>query len=254
MTVVWRPSERMVAWAMPYSYPQALDRRVASSVIRHLIPGALALAGAAGYINSVALGFFRTPVSHMTGAISYLGLDLAEGRMADLRASLTIVVGFLGGAVLAGAMIGAKKLLPGRRYGFAMVFEGLLLALATTLLVTRHRLGLPVVAMACGLQNAVASSYCGLVIRTTHVTGLVTDVGVMLGQALRHQQVEWRKLGFLAGLFLAFGTGGWIGAVVDLRLGPVALAVPAAGFVLAGAVFWWLAHLGRLRVQPACAA
>ncbi len=33
--------------------------------IRHLLPGAAALAGVAGYTNSVMLGFFHAPVSHM---------------------------------------------------------------------------------------------------------------------------------------------------------------------------------------------
>ena len=51
--------------------------------LRHLLPGAAALAGTAGYVNSVSLGFFHTPISHMTGAISHLGLDLAEGGRRD---------------------------------------------------------------------------------------------------------------------------------------------------------------------------
>src|SRR5207249_1996030 len=46
--------------------------------LKHLLPGALAMAGTAGYVNSVVLGFFHSPVSHMTGAVSRLGLDIAE--------------------------------------------------------------------------------------------------------------------------------------------------------------------------------
>lgn len=240
----------MVQWArpvMPYSHPQPIDRRTAISQIRHLVPGALALALTAGYINSVVLGFFHTPVSHMTGAVSHLGLDLAEGHFADARASTAILIGFVGGAVLAGLMVGAQQLMPGRRFGVALLVEGVLLGAATWLLATRHRWGLPAVATACGLQNAMSSSYCGLVIRTTHVTGLVTDVGVMLGQALRHRKAEWGKVGFLAALFAAFGIGGWVGAVVDLRLGPPALAFPALGCTVAGVVLWWLAHHGHFR-------
>jgi uncharacterized membrane protein YoaK (UPF0700 family) len=149
--------------------------------IRHLLPGAVALAGTAGFVNTVMLGFFHSPVSHMTGAVSHLGIDIAEGKLRDAWASLSIIIGFVIGAMGAGILVGAWKLVPNRAYGVALMAEGGLLGIATALLNAQHRLALPAVAMACGLQNAMASSYCGLLIRTTHVTGVVTDIGVILG-------------------------------------------------------------------------
>jgi uncharacterized membrane protein YoaK (UPF0700 family) len=207
----------------------------------------------AGFINSTALGFFHTPVSHMTGAVSRLGIDLHGGHREDAFASLGIILGFLVGAMLAGLMVGALKLVPSRRYGVALMVEGALLSMATGLLIAQHRLGLPAVAMACGLQNAMASSYCGLMIRTTHVTGVVTDIGVMLGHWLRHRQIEFWKLGFLASLFGAFGLGGWIGVIADDRFGPAALGVPAVGCTLAGAIFWFVTHRGLVDLMQEAA-
>ena len=87
---------------MPYSHPQKIDRQTAFRQVRHLLPGALLLTANAGFINAVVLGFFRTPVSHMTGAISHLGLDLANNRERDALASGSIVLGFLGGAIVYG--------------------------------------------------------------------------------------------------------------------------------------------------------
>ena len=87
---------------MPYSHPQPINRAQALREVRHLLPGALLFAGLAGYVNAVAVGFFRTPVSHMTGAVSHLGVDLAEARGWDSLASFSIVLGFLAGAVVAG--------------------------------------------------------------------------------------------------------------------------------------------------------
>jgi uncharacterized membrane protein YoaK (UPF0700 family) len=229
---------------MPYSHSQPIDRNLAHRNLRHLLPGACLLTATAGYINSAVLGFYRTPVSHMTGAVSHLGLDVAEGRKADALASLSSVVGFVLGALLAGLMIGAWKLVPGRRYGAAMMIEGALLALATGLLAGQSRLGLPAVAMACGLQNAMASSYCGLMIRTTHVTGTVTDIGVMLGHWIRHRQIQGWKLRFLCLLVLSFGVGGWIGAMAELKYGLRCLGIAAAGTTLAGGVFWFVTHRG----------
>lgn len=229
---------------MPSSRPTSFDAKEAHRRIRHLLPGAMAFAGTAGYVNSVALGFFHTPVSHMTGAISHLGLDLSERRMSDAGASASIIVGFILGAMLAGILIGAWKLIPGRRYGVALMVQGGLLGIASWLIHQHDRLGLSVVAMSCGLQNAMTTSYCGLLIRTTHMTGMVTDIGLMIGHWIRHRQVEGWKLQFLTFVFLAFGAGCWMGAILDLRYGPGCLAIAAAGCVVAGGIFWFVTHRG----------
>ena len=218
---------------MPYSHPQPIDKQDVLRKIRHMLPGAAALAGAAGYINSVSLGFFHTPVSHMTGAVSRMGLDAVEGRWRDTLASFSIVLGFIIGAALAGVIVGAWKLVPGRSYGVAMMIEGVLLSLA--------------LAMSCGLQNAMTSSYCGLIIRTTHVTGLVTDIGVMFGHWLRHRQVQAWKIRFLFIILLSFTVGGVIGAMADLRFGPVCLVVPAAGALIGGGIYWGMHHYGLVQ-------
>ncbi len=238
---------------MPYSHPQPIDKQDILLKIRHMLPGATALAGAAGYINSVSLGFFHTPVSHMTGAVSRMGLDAVEGRWRDTLASLSILAGFILGATLCGVIVGAWKLVPGRSYGIAMMIEGLLLALACALLIFKTRWALPVLAMSCGLQNAMTSSYCGLIIRTTHVTGLVTDIGVMLGHWLRHRQVQGWKIRFLFIVLFAFTIGGVIGALADLTYGPICLVVPALGMLIAGAVYWNMTHDGLVQATQEAA-
>jgi uncharacterized membrane protein YoaK (UPF0700 family) len=221
---------------MPYSHPQALSREQALGQIGHLLPGALAFAGMAGFINSIALGVFRSPVSHMTGAVSYLGIDVAAGRSSDAVATLSILLAFMVGAALAGFIIGAEKLSPGRRFGAALVLEGTILALATCLLVSGNHTGVTLIAMACGLQNGTTSSYFGLMIRTTHVTGTVTDIGVMVGHWLRHRHIERKKLIFMIGLVAAFGTGVWLGALSDARTGSAGLALAAFGSAAAGGI------------------
>jgi uncharacterized membrane protein YoaK (UPF0700 family) len=219
---------------MPYSHPQPLTREQALEQNRHLLPGALAFAGTAGFINSIALGVFRSPVSHMTGAVSYLGIELAGGSARNALTTLTIILSFMMGAALAGLIVGAQDLAPGRRYGWSLCCEGALLLASMALLTSGHTTGVLLIAMACGLQNATTSSYFGLMIRTTHVTGTVTDIGVMLGHWLRHRHVERRKLVFMAGVVAAFGAGVWIGALADARWGPTVLVAAAAGCLAAG--------------------
>jgi uncharacterized membrane protein YoaK (UPF0700 family) len=40
-------------------------------------------------------------------------------------------------------------------------------------------------ALSCGLQNGLTSKYSGNVVRTTHLTGTTTDLGIALGHVLR---------------------------------------------------------------------
>ncbi|RYZ88952.1 MAG: DUF1275 domain-containing protein [Proteobacteria bacterium] len=223
--------------SMPYSYPQLLDKATIYREWKHILLGAMALAGTAGYINSIVLGFFATPVSHMSGAVSHLGLDIAQGKGHEAYTSVLIIVGFLFGSTLAGMFVGATKLGPSRRYGAVLMFEAVLL-LGSTLLLLRHSLlGTILAATACGLQNAMSSSYCGLMIRTTHVSGIMTDLGVMLGHWLRHRRIVTWKLKFLLGLLFSFGAGGITGAWLNMHYGPICLLLASIGCFGAGAIF-----------------
>lgn len=199
--------------------------------------GAL-LAGTAGFVNVVLLEIYHVPVSHMSGAVSRVAVVLTAGDGQDLPGALAIFCAFLAGAILSGLIIGSVRVQPGRRYGVAMMIEGGLLTLASLLLMSGRHAGIPVAAMACGLQNGMASSYCGLILRTTHVTGLVTDIGVMLGQGLRYRRIEIWKLLLLVMLLAGFFSGGLLGGWLYARAGIPALLLVAAGVTLAGILYF----------------
>ncbi len=203
--------------------------------------GAL-LAAIAGYVNVVMLGFFAVPVSHMTGAVSRLSIDLAVQDLVDLALIAGIVAGFMLGALVSGMVVGASTLRAGRRYGVVLMVQGVMLALATVMALENIALAVPVAAFVLGLQNAMASSYRGLVLRTTHVTGVVTDIGVLIGQRLRQKQIRIWKLWLLLTLLLAFFFGGFFGALLFHAFGMMALALPASLCLLVGAVYVWIQH------------
>ncbi|RYX82895.1 DUF1275 domain-containing protein [bacterium] len=223
---------------MPYSRPQPIDKATIYQEWKHLIPGALALALNAGFINSVVLGFFDTPVSHMSGAVSQLGIHIAGRQTLESIEAILIIVGFFFGSLIAGAVIGAFKLMPGRRYGGLMILQGVLLLLATVFLLQKSAAGLVLAALACGVQNGMSSSYCGLATRTTHVTGTVTDLGVLIGQWIRHGEVKTWKVYYFFGLIFAFGLGGVTGAFFNIAYGPVCLFLPSFATLFAGIAFY----------------
>lgn len=211
--------------------------------------GGMSLASLAGYVNAVALGFFHVPVSHMTGAVSRLGGDLASTDHRDLRVTVGIILGFLIGAITSGTIIGETTLRPGRRYGAVLMLEAALLTAATLLLSSGVPLGIPIAAMACGLQNAMASSYYGLVIRTTHVTGIVTDIGVMLGHWIRYRRLASWKLALLSSILLSFLFGAIVGSTAAEILGMRALFPAALACAAGGAVYGVWAHGLKQRAE-----
>jgi uncharacterized membrane protein YoaK (UPF0700 family) len=196
--------------------------------------GGFFLAGVAGFINICVLGYFDVPVSYMTDAVSRLGSDAEARVFIDTVFILYIIGGFLAGAVLSGILIGGKRLLPGRRYGSALVIESLMLGGAAWLLLIHNDYGVPLAAMACGIQNGMASSYYGLIVRTTHMTGIVTDIGVMIGLWFRHGDFPFWRIMFLLIILTGFFAGVVFGALTFRLEGMVALYLPAVACFLAG--------------------
>ena len=190
--------------------------------------GAVALACVAGMVNVIGyLGFEHQAVSHLTGTTSLLGAALAQG---DLRAIVHLwgmLIAFCVGAMLSGLVIQDQTLKLGRRYGVALALEAALLLLAIPLFKLRQIWGALMAAMACGLQNAMVTTYSGAAVRTTHLSGMFTDLGIGLGHLLRGMPLPMRRL-TLSGLIISgFLGGGVLGAWFYRHWGYDALLAPA---------------------------
>lgn len=190
--------------------------------------GAVALACVAGMVNVIGyLGFEHQAVSHLTGTTSLLGAALAQG---DLRAIVHLwgmLIAFCVGAMLSGLVIQDQTLKLGRRYGVALALEAALLLLAIPLFKQQQIWGALLAAMACGLQNAMVTTYSGAAVRTTHLSGMFTDLGIGLGHLLRGMPLPMRRL-TLSGLIISgFLGGGVLGAWFYRHWGYDALLAPA---------------------------
>ena len=76
-----------------------------------------------------------------------------------------------------------------------------------------------------------------MVLRTTHITGLLTDLGTNLGMKLKGHQIALWKLMVPTFLVLSFFCGAVFGSVlVILMTGPALLIL--AGMYLAGGIGW----------------
>ena len=191
--------------------------------------GAFILALVAGVVNAIALlGFEHESTSHLSGITTRIGAGIVNAAFTDVLHLASIILSFVVGASISGYFLrnGALKL--GKNYGGLLFIEAIFLVCAIFLL-NRHPLfGHYLTAAACGLQNALASTYSGAIVRTTHVTGIFTDLGLMLGAKLRGERFDMRKALLFSLIILGFLLGGVLGAYLFDLFHYNALYIPAS--------------------------
>ena len=215
---------------------EKIDRRLAAC-----------LAAIAGTLNAsafYAVGFFS---ANMTGNVSTLSDHLAVGQWLSSLFYGGIVVAFILGATASTLIINA-----GRRrnmhaiYAYSILTEAVLLAAlgcADLWLLAAWRAPVLVLGLAflMGLQNAVVTRISDARVRTTHVSGMATDIGIELAVALdalrgREQVSEARhnlgKLRLHLYTILSFLVGGILGVLVYRAIGGYLLLLAAATLVV----------------------
>eukprot|EP00581_Thalassiosira_minuscula_P017864 CAMPEP_0183726730 /NCGR_PEP_ID=MMETSP0737-20130205/24049_1 /TAXON_ID=385413 /ORGANISM="Thalassiosira miniscula, Strain CCMP1093" /LENGTH=557 /DNA_ID=CAMNT_0025958161 /DNA_START=272 /DNA_END=1945 /DNA_ORIENTATION=- len=173
-----------------------------------------------GYINGLCLsgllaegGSHQQAVSAFTGTYTKSGLALANGEVNLFGFEFTLILSFIGGAMVAGMMNPKAiphKLVP--QYGPTFLL-GSVCMIAASIAAALHPEGKALyyfAAMANGIQNGMSSTYSANLIRTSHLTGTSTDIGLILGQMLRGNMKNFWKFKVLVGLASSFWLGGLI--------------------------------------------
>lgn len=213
--------------------------------------GGLTLTLIAGSINAVGfLGAHHQALSHMTGTVTILGMELARADYGVAAHALAILGAFFTGCLISGAVISQSSLRLGRRYGIALTLESLALFAAVHFLRRSSAAGDYLAALACGLQNAMVTTYSGSTMRTTHITGMVTDLGITCGHFVRGATVDWFRFRIYGVLFLGFFSGGLLGTLAYGRFGYDTLLLPASLSGLAGLGYVAVKHHERRHHAP----
>ena len=153
----------------------------------------LLLAFNAGAINAGGFLVVQMYTSHMSGFLSLLADNLVLGNMALVLSAVGVLWAFLSGAGTTAILVNwarAHQL----RSGFALplLLEAvlmLLFGLMGAITLTWHTvfavpLTVLLLAFIMGLQNAVVTKLSSAQIRTTHMTGVITDLGIEMGKML----------------------------------------------------------------------
>jgi uncharacterized membrane protein YoaK (UPF0700 family) len=187
------------------------------------------LAFIAGIVNAAGyMGFRHQSITNLTGSTSLLGVALGTGDVGEAWHWALSIAAFVAGAVLSGLIVQQRTLKLGRRYGVALMLESLLLFAAVPLLDAGNPMGLYLAAMGAGLQNGMASTYSGMVFRTTHVSGMFTDLGIYIGQRLRGLEVDTQRIRVCVLVTSTFLLGSVAGALLFRVLQERTLLIPAA--------------------------
>jgi len=196
------------------------------------------LAFIAGIVNAAGyMGFRHQSITNLTGSTSLLGISLGTADGGEAVHWALSISAFLAGAILSGLLVQQRTLKLGRHYGVALVLESLLLFAAVPLLDAGNSIGLYLASMGAGLQNGMVSTYSGMVFRTTHVSGMFTDLGIYIGQRLRGLEVDTLRVRVCVLVIGTFMLGSAAGAVLFGMLQERTLLIPAALTGLCGVAY-----------------
>lgn len=201
-----------------------------------------------GFINAVCIaGLWGIGITHLTGVSTMASIRLVNPPLPNAAGAgalgpewfFAMLAAFCLGSTLGGIITGDARYRWRGRQALTLLFESLFLIvsymlakLAASLEVQHTGFGFKwwgavFICAAAGTQNSLTSNYTAIVVRSTHTTGLVVDIGMAIGQMIhtRSWKYVWKLQVWLPCL-AGFCSGALLGAAVYGRTGPEALLFP----------------------------
>lgn len=199
---------------------------------------------AAGATNAIALLALRHGgVTHLTGISTEGAIGMGTGDTRLLLHAVSIMGLFTLGCAVSAWAIRSERWARGVASVAILWAEAALLAVAAHTLDADPTIGACLCSLAIGLQNGASSLVTGAVLRTSHVTGMFTDLGIALGQRLRGAAYDPLRTRICIVVIGTFIIGGACGAALFGPWSGHALWLPAL-VVLA------MTGLTSLRLRP----
>ena len=235
---------------MPINFARRLTgHRRSAAADRHL---GFTLAFIAGATNAGGFLAVQQYTSHMTGIVSGMADHMVLADYGLVLAGLAALLSFMLGAACTAVMVNfARQRQLVSAYALPLLVEAILLlcfGLLGLRLSGMDGLFVPVTVMLLcfimGLQNAVITKISRAEIRTTHLTGTITDIGIELGKLAYRSgsrgdpsrvTVNKTRLQLHSMLVLCFFAGGVVGAVGFKHIGYLS-TVPLAVLLCALAI------------------
>lgn len=236
---------------MPIGYLRSLTAHHRNPINNRRL--ARVLCFVAGAANAGGFLAVKQYTSHMSGIVSSVADELILGHIGLVLSGIGALASFVGGAACSAVLINwARRARLRSEYAIPLLLEASLLlgfGLLGTYLDDLEWLFVPATVMLLcfmmGLQNALVTKLSHAEIRTTHLTGMVTDIGIELGKLFywnglartnsRTVNADRQKLRLLAVLVGLFFIGGVVGARTFSAIGYTA-TLPLAALLLVVAI------------------
>eukprot|EP00746_Dinoflagellata_sp_MGD_P079552 gnl/MRDRNA2_/MRDRNA2_31817_c0_seq1.p1 gnl/MRDRNA2_/MRDRNA2_31817_c0~~gnl/MRDRNA2_/MRDRNA2_31817_c0_seq1.p1 ORF type:complete len:407 (-),score=65.66 gnl/MRDRNA2_/MRDRNA2_31817_c0_seq1:53-1273(-) len=218
------------------TYTVELESRFAYAV------GAV-LAGASGAVDAIGFSMFGSFMANQSGNVIQVGMRTAGNTPGDPMVAANLVAFFVLGCMICGLLIPRNRPkfpVGDDLYTIAFFLQAIFLIFSAYFKSTPC--GMYIGCVACGLMNAITTSWSDGPMRTTHATGPSTEVGLNLGriiglliipdanfdkQCKADMKACVRKFRLNVVLVLSFMVGGYAGALLYRQMGGDALLLPA---------------------------
>lgn len=177
----------------------------------------------AGIVNVSGFFAISTLTTNVTGHFAYFADELVKNRWYQAQVHLLYIIAFFLGAFFSSfcvEYVATRK--PGYTYVLPLLLEMTILTaislLGITVLQTYAQLIASILLFAMGMQNALVTSVSNSVVRTTHLTGLFTDLGIEISQLFFYKEVAQKlklkssiqlRLAIISFFFLGCLVGGY---------------------------------------------
>jgi len=150
----------------------------------------------AGFVNAAGFLGFSVLTTNVTGHAALFAEQIALQNFKTARVIALWMFLFLAGAFVSSFIV--SRIGKNQQYSYVIpILIEIVILIAVALLGYRYDdslIGKELFAgsllFAMGLQNALVSMVSGSVVRTTHLTGTFTDLGIELAQFFRHKGEE----------------------------------------------------------------
>jgi uncharacterized membrane protein YoaK (UPF0700 family) len=225
---------------------------------RHNLKLAVLLSATAGIVNVAGFISFSIYTTNITGHVATFSKELAESNWNFAGTVACWMLLFLAGAFISNVLIrsiGKKN--PKYSHTIPLLLEAAILLVVGY--IGEHSSQTPeksyvlsgMLLFAMGVQNAMVTLVSGYVVRTTHLTGLFTDLGIELSSFLFERKREHTELnkkiilhGSIVIMFISGGiAGGFLYHYIFYRIFII------AAVILFGAIFYDSTRIALYRIN-----